>query len=73
MNISNTDKNSEVLKTWSEVWNGVKDYIKKINDNKSKYDKNFMKTKFNSNDNIPLRRQLYFPTITLIIRRIFGR
>ena len=25
VNISNTDRNSEVLKKYSEVWNGIKD------------------------------------------------
>ena len=29
LNISNTDKNSEVLKKYSEVWNGIKDCIEK--------------------------------------------
>ena len=35
-----------------------------------KYDKDFMKIKFNSNDDIPLNKQFYFPTITVIIRNI---
>ena len=32
-----------------------------------------MKTKFNSDDNIPLNKQLNFPTITVIIRNIFEK
>ena len=32
-----------------------------------------MKTKFNSDDDIPLNKQLYFPTITVIIRNIFEK
>ena len=32
LNINNTERNSEVLKKYSEVWNGIKDCIKKIND-----------------------------------------
>ena len=35
-----------------------------------KYDKDFMKIKFNSNDDIPLNKQFYFPTVTVIIRNI---
>ena len=29
LNITSTDRNSEVLKKYSEVWNGIKDCIKK--------------------------------------------
>ena len=32
-----------------------------------------MKVKFNSNDDIPLNKQLYFPTITVIIGNIFEK
>ena len=52
LNISNTDRNSEVLKKYSEVWNGVKDCIKKINDNDSEYDKDYTKIKFNTDDEV---------------------
>ena len=31
LNISITDSNSEVLKKYAEVWSGIKDQIKKIN------------------------------------------
>ena len=32
LNISDTDRNSEVLRKYSEVWNGIKDCIENIND-----------------------------------------
>ena len=35
LNIAPTDRNSEVLKKYSEVWNRIKDCIEKINKNKS--------------------------------------
>ena len=35
------------------------------------YDKDFMKIKFNSDNDILLNKQLYFLTITVIIRNIF--
>ena len=52
-------------------WN--KDCISKINDNEGQYDKDFVKNKFNSDDDIPLNKQLYFPTITIFIRNIFEK
>ena len=74
LNISDTEKNSEVLRKYSDVWNGIKDCIEKINDSEvGKYSKDFMKIKFNSIDNIPLNKQLNVPTITIIIRNIFEK
>ena len=32
-----------------------------------------MKIKFNTNDDIPLNKQLYFPTITVVIGCIFKK
>ena len=34
LNIASTDRNTKVLKKYSEVWDGIKDCIEKINDNK---------------------------------------
>ena len=44
---------------------------KKINDNGSEYDKDYMKIKFNTDDDIPLNKQLNFLAITVIIRCVF--
>ena len=74
LNIASTDRNSEVLKKYSEVWNGIKDSIKKTNDSGLKeYGKDYMKIKFSSDDDIPLNKQLSFLTITVIIRNTFEK
>ena len=74
LNIALTDRNSEVLKKYSEVWNGIKDYIEKINNSElGEYGEDSMKIKFNSDDDIPLNKQLNFPTLTVIIRNIFEK
>ena len=74
LNINDTERNNEVLRKYSEVWDGIKNCIEKINDNKlGKYSKDFMKIKFNSDDNIPLNKELTFPTTTIIIRNIFEK
>ena len=52
----------------------LKTVLKKINDSGLReYDKDYMKIKFNSDDDIPLNKQLNFPTITVIIRNIFEK
>ena len=35
-----------------------------------KHDDNYMKIKFNTDDNIPPNKIIYFPTITIIIRYV---
>ena len=74
MSIASTNRNSEALKKYSEVWDGIKDCIEKINDRElGEYEKDFMKIKFNSDDDIPLNKQLNFLTVTVFIRNIFEK
>ena len=73
LNISDADKSSEILKKYNQVFDGIKYHIKKINNNDSKYNKNYMKIKFNTNDDIPLNKESYFPTITIIISYVFEK
>ena len=74
LNIADEDRNSEVLKRYAEVWNRIKDCIEKINNNKlGEYDKDYMKIKFNSDDDVYLNKVLNFPTITVSIRNIFEK
>ena len=45
--------------------------IKKINDDWLEYTKSYKKIKFNSDDNLPLNKQLKFYTVTVTIRCVF--
>ena len=46
---------------------------KKIINDYSEYDKDYMKIKFNADDDIPLNKQLNILIITVIIRCIFEK
>ena len=71
LNIASTDSNSEVLKIYAEIWCGIKDQIKKINDGKiGEYGKDYMKIKFNSDDDFPLNKQLKFLNLTITVRTV---
>ena len=67
-----SSENGDIMKKYQEVFDGIKENIKKINDysHPIKYDDNYMKIKFNTDDNISLNKIIYFPTITLIIRSV---
>ena len=60
------------MQKYQEVFNGINEIIKKINDycQPIKYDDNYVKIKFNTDDNIPLNKIIYFPTINTIIRSV---
>ena len=62
------DENKEVLKKYTDVWNGIKNKIKDVSSGKRDYEKDYMKIKFNSADNLPLKKQLKFHNMTIVIR-----
>ena len=71
LNISLTYNNNDVL-IKAEVWSGIKDQIKKINNGSLReYGKDYMNTKFDSDDNLPLNKILKLRILTIIIRNIF--
>ena len=68
LNITSIDRNSEGLRKHLEVLNGIKDCIDIINNIKlGEYDRDYMKIKFNSHDDILLNKQLNFPTKQLLL------
>ena len=67
-----TEKNRETLENYTELWDEIKDEIETINgDNPVEYGKNFMKTRFESNDNLPLRKVLNIFVCIIIVRSFF--
>ena len=50
-----TDENKELLKKYDDVFNGIRDKIKKINSNDCDYEKDYLKIKFNSDDGITIK------------------
>ena len=66
------DENKEVLKKCTDVWNGIKNKIKAINGGgENDYGKDYMKIKFNSDNDLPLNKLLKFHAMTIIIRSVF--
>ena len=66
-----TDENKELLKKYSDVWNGIKNKIKEVDDSECDYEKDFTKIRSNSDDNLPLEKPLKFQLMTIIIRSVF--
>ena len=62
------DENKEVLKKYTDLWDGIKNKIKEISVSECDYEKDYMKIKFNSDDYLPLNKPLKFRLKTIIIR-----
>ena len=65
-----TDENKELLKKYNDFFNGIRNKIKKISGDKCNYEKDSMKIKFNSDDDLPLNKELKFHNKTTTIRSI---
>ena len=66
------NENKELLKKYADVWNGIKNKIKAINDTKENdYEKDYMNIKFDSDDDLPLNKPLKFHAMTITIRSVF--
>ena len=67
-----TDENKEVFKKYTKLWNGIKNEIETVNGGiKCECDKGFMKIKFDTDDNLPLNKQLKLHMLTIIVRFVF--
>ena len=66
-----TDENKELLRKYNDVWGGIKDKIEEVSSGEYDYEKDYMKIKFNSDDDLPSNKQLKFHSMTIIIRSIF--
>ena len=66
-----TDDNKELLKNYNDVWSGIKDKIKEVSSGEYDYEKDYMKIKFNSDDDLPLNKLLKFHNMTITIRSVF--
>ena len=70
---NSVDENKEVLKKYVDVWDGITYEIKTINGGKENdYRKDYMKIKFNSDNDLSLNKPLKFHLMTIIVRCVFS-
>ena len=69
---TSTDKNKEVLTKYGELWDGNKNLIKTMNSGETgEHGKDFMKIKFNWNDDFPLNKILKLHNLTVVVKSFF--
>ena len=63
--------NKELLKKYIDFWKGINNKIKEVDDSEFDYEKDYMKIKFNSDDNLALNKPLKFHLMAITIRSVF--
>ena len=72
MIFASKDNSKEALENYTEFWDEVKDQIETISGNKPvKYEKDFMKIRFESDDDLPLSKILSIPVCIITVRSVF--
>ena len=67
-----SDKNKKVFKKYTELWDGIKNEIHTMNGGiKAEYGKDFMKIKFNTDDDLPLNKPLKIHMLTTVVKSVF--
>ena len=59
------------IKKIDDVFNGIRDKIKEVCGDEYDYEKDYMKVKFNSHDDLPLNKALKVHNTTVTIRSVF--
>ena len=65
------DENKELIKKCNVAFNGILSKIKEVSNDECNYEKDYMKIKFISDDNLPLSKSLKFHNMTITIRSAF--
>ena len=56
---------------YEKLWSKIRDLIRSITTNSNGYDQKYMNIKFNSDDELPLNKNLEIFTIAIVVRAIF--
>ena len=71
---ASTNNNKKVLRKYTELWDEIKNQIETINGGKPiKYKKDFMKIRFDSNDDLPLGKRLSIPILIIVVKSVFQK
>ena len=71
LSFPSTDKNKDVLTKYTELWNKIRNLIDRVDDKSGEYEKDFIKIKFNSDDNLSLIKTLKLHNLTVAFRSDF--
>ena len=72
LTFASTHKNKKTLEKYKKLWDKIKYHAQTINADKyDEYEKDYMRIKFNSNDDLPLNKILKLRILTRTFRSVF--
>ena len=60
-------------KKYQDVWNGIKNKVEAVSSRECDYEKDYVKIKFNFDDDLPLNKPLKFLLTTIVITSVFEK
>ena len=64
---------ADILRKFANIWKSIRANIEENTDDIVQYDKDYMKIKFESNDNLPTDNIINMHQVTIIIRLVFQK
>ena len=71
LTLVSTNESKEKIKKYEELSSKIRDLIRSITKHSDDYDENYMKIKFNSDDELPLNKVIQIPSMIIVVRAIF--
>ena len=63
-------KAKKKLKKYEERWSKIRYLIRSITKNLDDYDEKYMKIKFSSDDQLPIKKAIEIPSMAIVVRAI---
>ena len=73
MKLVPTGESKDPLKKHEELWNKIRDLIRSITKKSESNGKKYMKIKFNSDDDLPLKKTLELYNLEIVVRSVFHK
>ena len=64
---------ADVLRNFENIWKSIRAKIEENTGGIAQYDKDYLKIKFESNDNLPIDNIVNMHQVTIIIRSVFAQ
>ena len=71
MTLIPTDESEDTLKKYVELWNKIRNLNNSKSNNSDDYHNKYMKTKFDLDDDLPLKKSLELRNMITVVRAVF--
>ena len=66
-----TNESDKKIKNYKELWIKIRDLFRSVTKNSDDYDENYLKIKFNLDNELPLNKMIEIPTMAIVVGAVF--